>query len=187
MYTISNLAWPTVAEHALQTIVVYADTAQVGRIGYSASAAVGLTAATMWLVCAPLWALAMGVLSCVSRAIGANERKLVKDIAGQAVLITLVAGLGLTAITLGIAPFLPSWLGADMAIQRNASLYFAIVCSPMFFQASNIIFAAILRATGDSNTPMRINVLMNALNILLNFILINPPWIFRVGSLAIHL
>ena len=74
MRTIFHLAWPTVMEQALQTVVQYVDTAQVGRIGANASAAVGLTSTTTWLVNAPLWAAAMGVLSCVSRALGADDK-----------------------------------------------------------------------------------------------------------------
>ena len=54
MRTILHLAWPTVVEQALQTVVSYADTAQVGAIGAQASASVGLTTSMMWLaVC--LW------------------------------------------------------------------------------------------------------------------------------------
>ena len=73
MRTIFHLAWPTVTEQALQTVVQYVDTAQVGRISADASAAVGLTSTTTWLVNAPMWAMAMAVLSCVSQALGARD------------------------------------------------------------------------------------------------------------------
>ena len=185
MTTIFTLAWPTVTEQALQTIVQYADTAQVGRIGYSASAAVGLSSTTLWLVRSPLWALAMGVLACVSQALGAKDTGRVKRVASQSVLLTLISGTLLTVLTLAVAPFLPGWLGAEEAIRPAAGTYFAIVCAPTLFVASSIIFAAVLRATGDSKTPMRINILMNVINVLLNFLLINRPWTLRIGSLAI--
>lgn len=185
MTTILTLAWPTVAEQALQTIVQYADTAQVGRIGYSASAAVGLTSTTLWLVRSPLWALAMGVLSCVSQALGAGDHERVKRVAGQSVLLTLSSGGILTVLTLAAAPFLPGWLGAEASIYRDAGVYFGVVCAPTLFVSSSIIFAAVLRATGDTKTPMRINILMNVVNILLNFLLINRPWTLRLGALAI--
>lgn len=185
MTTIFTLAWPTVTEQALQTIVQYADTAQVGRIGYSASAAVGLSSTTLWLVRSPLWALAMGVLACVSQALGAKDTGRVKRVASQSVLLTLISGTLLTVLTLAVAPFLPGWLGAEEAIRPAAGTYFAIVCAPTLFVASSIIFAAVLRATGDSKTPMRINILMNVINVLLNFLLINRPWTLRIGTLAI--
>ena len=46
MRTIFALAGPTVMENALQTVVSYADTAQVGAIGAQASASVSKPAAT---------------------------------------------------------------------------------------------------------------------------------------------
>ncbi len=112
MHTIFCLAWPTVMEQALQTIVQYADTAQVGAIGANASAAVGLTTTMMWLINAPMFALAMGVLSCISRALGAKDTKRAQKAAAQSVLITVALGVVLGIITLSISPFLPGWLGA---------------------------------------------------------------------------
>ena len=112
MATILHLSWPTIMEQALQTIVQYADTAQVGAIGANASAAVGLTTTMMWLINSPMFALGMGVLSCISRSIGAKDEHRAREAAMQSVLITVVLGLVLGAITLAISPFLPGWLGA---------------------------------------------------------------------------
>ena len=47
---IFTLAWPTILEQLLQTVVQYADSAMVGQLGATASAAVGITASPMWLV-----------------------------------------------------------------------------------------------------------------------------------------
>ena len=104
MRTIFCLAWPTVMEQALQTVVQYADTAQVGAIGANASAAVGLTTTMMWLINAPMFALAMGVLSCISRALGAKDTERAQKAAAQSVLITAALGVALGAVTLSISP-----------------------------------------------------------------------------------
>ena len=80
---IGRLAWPTVTEMALQTLVQYVDTAQVGRIGVQASAAVGLTSTTTWLVNAPIGAMAMGVLACISQALGARDEERARRTADQ--------------------------------------------------------------------------------------------------------
>ncbi len=185
MRTIFCLAWPTVMEQALQTVVQYADTAQVGAIGANASAAVGLTTTMMWLINAPMFALAMGVLSCISRALGAKDTERAQKAAAQSVLITAALGVALGAVTLSISPFLPGWLGAAPEIQKDASVYFAIVCAPMLFRASSIVFGSVLRATGNTKTPMVINTIMNIMNIVLNFLLINPSQTWKIGSLSI--
>lgn len=182
---IGRLAWPTVTEMALQTLVQYVDTAQVGRIGVAASAAVGLTSTTTWLVNAPIGAMAMGVLACISQALGARDEERARRTADQSLFIVLVLGLGMTAATLAAAPFLPGWLGAEADIRRDASLYFAIICAPMLFRTASYLFASVLRATGNSQTPMQINLLMNAINVTLNFLLINPSQVWELGPVSL--
>lgn len=185
MRTIFHLAWPTVMEQALQTIVQYADTAQVGAIGANASASVGLTATMMWLINSPMFAYSMGVLSVISRSLGAKDEKRAQKAASQSVLIAVTLGILIGMITLSISPFLPRWLGAAPEIQRDASVYFAIVCAPMIFRTSSIIFGSVLRATGNTKTPMVINTVMNAVNIVLNFLFINPSKVWHIGPLSI--
>ena len=44
----------------------------------------------------------------------------------------------------------------------------------MLFRTASIIFGTVLRAAGDTKTPMRVGVLVNLLNVALNFLLIYP-------------
>ena len=80
---ICALAWPTIVEEALATIVQYADSAMVGRIGAHASAAVGLTTTMTWLVNSPMFALGVGVVACIACAVGAKDFNLARR-CGQA-------------------------------------------------------------------------------------------------------
>ena len=169
---IAALAWPTMVEEALGTVVHYVDTAMVGQMGAHASACVGLTSSTTWMVNSPLWALATGVLACVARAVGAKDRGMARRIASQSVLLTLISGAVIGLITLIASPFLPGWLGAEESLRHDGSVYFAIVCAPMLFRAAHVIFASAIRATGDTRTPMFINLAMNGLNIVLNALFI---------------
>lgn len=52
--------------------------------------------------------------------------------------------------------------------------YFFILYVPMLFRTASILFGTVLRAAGDTKTPMRVGVLMNLINIVLNFLLIYP-------------
>ena len=146
---ILRLAWPTIVEQALQTIVIYINTAMIGELGKNASAAVGLTATVCWLINSPAFAIGIGATACISRAIGEENAAEVRTYAAQAVKASLVLGLIMTALTLGISPFLPAWLGAEPVIQHDASVYFALICAPYLLNAMNIIFGAVLR--GDVN------------------------------------
>ena len=130
--TVCMLSWPTVLEQALQTGAQYVDTAMVGRIGMQASAAVGLTASAMWLITGPLAAIGMGVLSCISKAIGAEDRQKAGIACNQTVLLTLATGVLFGAIALGISPFLPDWLGAGWQIRRMRSATFLSLVCPWY-------------------------------------------------------
>ena len=171
---IFTLAWPTMLEQLLQTAVQYIDTAMVGSLGTHATAAVGATSTLNWLVSSTISALGIGFLSFVSQACGAGEKEKVKRASGQAVLTVLVCGLFFTALTLGLSGYVPVWMQVDQAIQELTARYFFILYTPMLFRSATIIFGTLLRSVGDSKTPMRVGLLVNITNVVLNFLLIYP-------------
>lgn len=168
------LAWPTMLEELLQTAVQYIDTAMVGSLGTQATAAVGATSTVNWLVSSTISALGIGFLSFVSQACGAGDTEKVGRASAQAVLTVFVCGLFFTALTLGISGDVPVWMRVDPAIQTLTARYFFILYSPMLFRTATIIFGTLLRAVGDSKTPMRVGLLVNVINVFLNFLLIYP-------------
>lgn len=172
--TILSLAWPTMLEQLLQTAVQYIDTAMVGSLGTQATAAVGATSTVNWLVSSTISALGIGFLSFVSQACGAGNIGQAKRAAAQAVLMVLISGSFFTAVTLGCSSHIPVWMQVDPAIQKLTARYFFILYTPMLFRTTTIIFGTLLRAVGDSKTPMRVGFLVNAVNVVLNFFLIYP-------------
>lgn len=174
IHSIYKLAWPTVIQEALAVLVQYVDTAMVGMIGASASAAVGLTGSVNWLVGSICMAFGIGVLATISKAHGANNLYKMQQAAIQSIFITLVVGIVVGVIALLVSPYLPIWLGADTSIQQDASIYFFIISLPLVCKAATFIFGSALRAIGDTKSPMLINVLMNVINVVLNFLLIYP-------------
>lgn len=172
--TIFALAWPTMLEQLMGTAVQYIDTAMVGSLGTQATAAVGATSTVNWLIGSTISAVGVGFLSYVSRACGAGDTKRAGKAASQAVLAVLFIGILFTALTLGLSSMVPVWMQVDPAIQELASQYFFILYTPMLARTAIIIFGTLLRAVGDSKTPMRVGVLVNIVNVVLNFLLIYP-------------
>ncbi len=173
-FTIWTLAWPTMLEQLMQTAVQYIDTAMVGSLGTQATAAVGSTTTVNWLVNSTIGALSVGFLTFIARAYGANDRKTASKICSQAVLAAFASGIFFTIITLTLSPFIPKWMQVDPSIQASASLYFFIIYLPMLPRAATIIFGTVLRAAGDTKTPLRIGIAVNIINVVLNFLLIAP-------------
>ena len=179
---IVTLAWPTLLEQMLQTLVQYIDAAMVGRIGADATATVGMSTSVTWLVNGPLFAMGIGFMAFISRCMGAKSYKDVKRASVQSVLVTMVAGVVVGVLTLLISPVLPVWMGVEEKIRQDASLYFAIICLPMLFRSAIIIFGAVLRAVGDTKTPMLVNVCMNIINIILNYIFIYDTRMIQIAG-----
>lgn len=172
--TIWSLAWPTMLEELMQTMVQYIDVAMVGTLGTQATAAVGATSTVNWLIGSTISAIGVGFLAYISRAYGAGDRERIGKAASQAVLTTVVSGLLFTAVTLGLSRQVPVWMQVDPQIQDLASRYFFVLYTPMLARAAMIIFGTLLRAVGDTKTPMRVGLLVNGINVLGNFLLIYP-------------
>ena len=176
------LAWPTMLEQAMQTAVQYIDTAMVGALGTAATAAVGSTTTVNWLVNSSIAALGVGFLSFIARSLGAGDRDRAARISAQAVLTTLVVGAVFTVLCTGLSGMVPVWMQVDAAIRPTASLYFLILYAPMLPRAATTIFGMVLRSAGDTKSPMKIGILVNLVNILLNFLLIYPSrWVTVLG------
>lgn len=168
------LAWPTMLEQAMQTAVQYIDTAMVGSLGTQATAAVGSTTTVNWLISSSISALSIGFLAFIAKACGAKDKNSASRAAAQAVLVTLVVGIFFTVLTVGLSSKVPVWMQVDKSIQPVASKYFLILYMPMLPRTASIIFGTVLRAAGDTKTPMKVAVAVNIINVVLNFLFIYP-------------
>lgn len=175
------LAWPTMLEQFMQTAVQYIDTAMVGSLGTQATAAVGATSTFAWLIGSTISAISVGFLSFIARACGTNKPEEAKHAVSQAVLVTLITGSILTIVVLSLSGIIPTWMQVDLSIRETASLYFFILYIPMLPRTASIIFGTVLRAAGDTKTPMKVGVVVNLVNVVLNFFFIYPTRVVDFG------
>lgn len=183
--TIITLAWPTMVEQAMQTLVQYIDTAMVGALGTEATAAVGATTTVNWLVGSTISALSIGFLADISKSFGAGRSEFARRASAQSVLMVLITGIFFTVVTVSLSRKVPVWMNVEESIQDMASMYFLILYLPMLPRTASIIFGTVLRAAGDTKTPMKIGILINLLNITLNFLLIYPTRTMTVLGVCI--
>lgn len=179
---ILGLAWPTIVEQVMQTAVQYIDTAMVGVLGTHATAAVGATSTVGWLIYGTISACGVGFLSMIARACGAGDREAARRAVSQAVLVTLVVGTLFTVVTLSISSMVPVWMQVDEGIRTLSAKYFFIIYLPMLPRTASAILGTALRAAGDTKTPMKVGVIVNIINIVLNFLLIYPTRTVSIAS-----
>lgn len=167
-----TLALPTVVEQFMQTAVQYIDTAMVGTLGTAATAAVGSTTTVNWLVNGTVSAIGIGFLSFIAQSIGASDRTLARRAAAQSVFVTLAVGVFFTVLTLSLSGAVPVLMQVEKDIRASAAEYFFILYTPMLARTAIIIFGTVLRAAGDTKTPMQVGIGVNIVNVVLNFFLI---------------
>ena len=168
------LAWPAIVEQIMITAVQYVDTAMVGSLGATATAAVGLTASTTWLFGGIFSAAAVGFSVQVAQHLGAGENDVAKKVAAQSLRFVVLFGIIIAALGLGLSFPLPFWLGAEGGVARLAGQYFRIMAAGMPLTLGVTVASAVLRCAGDAKSPMVLNTAMNVINMVLNFFLIYP-------------
>ncbi len=166
------LAIPTMLEQLLSTLMQYVDTAMVGKLGPDATAAVSTTTTVGWLVNSLSAAVGVAMMTIIAVGMGAGDLKKVKRVSAQATILSLIVGGLITVATVGLSPFIPVWMGIDASVQPEASRYFMIITLPMVFRSFSLILGSTLRAVHDTGSPMRINLISNGINVVLNYLLI---------------
>lgn len=110
----------------------------------------------------------------VAHRIGAGDMQGARNVLRQAVTSTTLFSFALAAIGVAISGVLPEWLGGDVSIHHDASLYFLIFS--LFLPALQLNFLAggMLRCSGNMRIPSLLGVVMCVLDVIFNFFLIFP-------------
>ena len=169
---IVSLSIPSILAQISATVMFFIDASMVGHLGAKASAAIGLVETTGWLMGGLASAANMGFSVQVAHFIGANDFEAARRVLRQSLVCCLIWSLIISVTAIGIAPFLPYWLGGSAEIARDASLYFAIIgfCG-IFFQMEGLA-GSMLKCSGNMKIPSALNILMCVLDVVFNYFFI---------------
>jgi putative MATE family efflux protein len=166
---VTTLAWPAVVEQILNMSVGLVDTYIVGHLGAASLAAVGLSVQGLNVLWAVFSAIGVGSTALVARHIGAGDEETANRVAGQSILIALVAGLlGTFVLWIGAPGFLEA-LGAEQDVVALGTVYLRAIASTVFLLSVLFVSSAILRGTGDTRTPMLVMLAINGVNIVVAY------------------
>ncbi len=182
-----QLAAPTLAEMFLVSLVGMADMIQVGRLGPAAITSVGLTNQPIMLLQSVFMALNVGTTALVARFIGMEKNKEASDTLKQTFYITILLGLIVSLFAGSTGSLILKFMGAEPDVIAIGTPYFRVVGFGFIFNAIAMAIASALRGSGDTRTPMAVNLVANLVNITFNAILIwglfgFPRWgVFGAG------
>src|SRR5881396_1128624 len=164
------LAWPTMLQNLIGGLQGVVDHALVGHfVGYAGNAAIGVAIQIFIVVIVFVMSVFSGMGVLVARFAGANERDKVNRTVYQAFLAA-VALWGLLLAPLGwlLAPSLLGVVNAAPAVQAEALPFLRIMFVGSLGMLLFFMVSGALRAAGDARTPLRLGVLLTALNIVCN-------------------
>jgi putative MATE family efflux protein len=166
------LAWPTIVGFGAQTLVRFADFVMVGGLGPEALAAVGLGGQVYWLVQAVANLVPTGLAAIVARAVGAGDFSRSDAAFRQAILLSTVLACVTTFVGLPFTGSAIAIYGVDPGVVELGGDYlYWMLWGTVPFSLS-FVFGGASRAAGDVRTPLYIGLVVNVLNVGLNWVLI---------------
>lgn len=166
------LAWPTIVGFGAQTFVRFADFVMVGGLGPEALAAVGLGGQVYWLVQAIANLVPTGLAAVIARAVGAGDTARSDAALRQGILLTTAFAGAVTLFGLPFTDFAIAVYGVEPAVVAQGSDYVYWMLWGTIPFSIGFVFATALRAAGDVRTPLYVGLVMNVLNVGLNWVLI---------------
>ncbi|MCR4941019.1 MAG: MATE family efflux transporter [Treponemataceae bacterium] len=177
-----SLSLPGMLAQISSILMQYIDAAMVGGLGANASAAIGLVASSTWVIGSLSSALSIGYTVQVANAVGAGNQKRAKGILVKATVSCLIFSLLLTAAALALSGLLPTLLGAEEVIKKDASIYFFVYAlSTPFFQMIYLM-GGMLQCSGNMKVPSILNSLLCILDAAFNVIFIKLMGLGVLGA-----
>ena len=182
---ILSFSIPLLLGNVVQQMYQFADAVVVGRhLGVESLAAVGATGSLLFLLIGFAWGLTSGFAIPIAQAFGAGDGAAVRRSVATGVILTGITSVVLTIVAPLIAAPVLSLLQTPAELMPEATIFTQI----SFIGASATMFfnylSAIIRAIGDSRTPLIFLTVSCALNVGLVVLMVGPlEW--GVGGAAL--
>lgn len=170
------LAVPMMLELVLESTFAVVDIFFVARLGASAVATVGLTETYLFLLYSVAMGLATAVTAIVARRVGEQRGSEAALSAVQAVLLALLVSVPVAAAGIFWAQDLLRLMGGDNWVVTQGYRYTQWMLGGNAVILLLFVINAVFRGAGDAAAAMRVLWVANALNILLD-----PLLIFGLG------
>lgn len=162
------------------------DTVVVGQfVGTKALASVGGSSSQMInLVVGFFTGLSSGASVIIAQYYGAKDEQFVRKGIHNAYAITVAGGIILSILGLILAPTVIRMMNTPADIVQDSTLYLRVYFSGLLFTFVYNMGSSIIRAVGDSRTPLYVLIVCCILNIVLDLLFVV---VFKEGVLGVAL
>ncbi|MDL2224615.1 MATE family efflux transporter [Eubacteriales bacterium OttesenSCG-928-M02] len=166
-------AWPMLLGNIFQQFYNMVDSIVVGNyVGSNALAAVGTAFPVMMLLTSVVMGLTSGFSVVISQYFGAGRTEEVRNSVFTAIAFLLMVSAALSVVGLFIARPVLVAMRTPQEILPDAVTYLMIIFGGMIFSFMYNGFSAVLRALGDSKTPLYMLILSTIVNIILDLVFV---------------
>ena len=164
---------PIILTSILQLLFNAADLVVVGRFCGSLSvAAVGATGSITNLMVNFFIGLSIGAGVAVAHGIGSKEDEMVRNTVHTAIPMALISGMVLTVIGIAFSEYFLKLMGTPDTVLPLSAVYMKIYFAGITFTMVYNFCAAILRAVGDTRSPLVFLTLSGIINVVLNVVFV---------------
>ena len=164
---------PTYLGNIFQQFYNLVDSIVAGRyIGVNALAAIGSTASLIFLVIGWLNGLTSGFAIMVAQSFGAKDYRKMRHFVAMSILLCLAFVAVMTAGLLVLNYPILRMMNAPADIIDDTASYMAIIYAGLVVTAAYNAFAAVLRALGDSKSPLYFLIISAFINVVLDVLFI---------------
>jgi putative MATE family efflux protein len=169
---IGHIALPMIFITFFNTLYSLVDMFWVGRLGYEQIAAVGLFGIFFDSVVVFNEIVGIGSTPLITRNYGAKNYQKVNEVFKQTLFLKLLIAFVFCFIGIFFMEDIMVIFGAQGDVITYGILYGRIMSVGLLFVLSSVTLATAMRGVGDPRTPMKILVLSNVMNIVLDPVLI---------------
>lgn len=167
---ILSFCLPLVAGNIFQQLYNMVDSIIVGKfVGVNALAAVGATGSINFLVLGFALGLCSGFGIPVAQCFGAQNYSMMRKHVANALYLCLFATILLTTITLFTTPSLLRLMQTPSDIYQDSYTYISIMFMGIIATIYYNMLSSILRALGDSKTPLLFLAVASIINVILDY------------------
>lgn len=164
---------PIILTSVLQLLFNAADLVVVGRFcGSNSVAAVGNTGSLTSLMVNLFIGISVGVGVTVAQGLGAKDSQIVHRAVHTALPMALIGSVVLTAVGMLFSETFLTWMGTPEKILPLSAQYMRIYFAGITFSLVYNFCAAILRAAGDTKSPLIYLTIAGVVNVALNLLFV---------------
>ena len=172
-------ALPLLGSSLIQQLYSTVDLIFVGQLlGTKASAAIGASGLIVTCLIGFFNGMAVGTNVFAARHYGARRFEQLKKLIQTIFWTGIIGGFFLTVIGLVLSPVFLTWMGTPESIFPLAVRYLRIYMASMISVVSYNLLSGVLRAPGDSRTPMLYQFFGGIINVFADFIFL---YVFHMG------